>query len=415
MAGSRPIRADQASMRRTNLGLILRHLREHNGQSRAQVAAQTGLSKATMSSLISDLVERGLVTEGELDRGGSVGRPGLALHLDGAHVCGIGLEINVDYLAVTALDLRGRVLVEATRPLDTAALGSAAVVTLVADLILDTTRSLAVRGVHPVSVTVAAPGSIDHDEGRVMFAPNLGWRDLGLLQELTGLLGPSAPPVVLENDATLGAVAEHAQVLATGVHDLVFLAGDVGVGAGIIVEGRVLRGASGFAGEVGHIPLDPTMGECACGRRGCWEMLVGLTAFLRLAADDGDPLLDPAQPLEDRMARVRSRVLAKEPRASAAVEVIGQGLSVGISLLTDIFDPSLVVLGGYFALLGDLLVEPVTQTLRQRALTDSVPRVAASTLGLTSAARGGAHLALDVVFRDPGAVRPPVSAVVLTS
>jgi len=144
-------------------------------------------------------------------------------------------------------------------------------------------------------------------------------------------------------------------------------------------------------------------------------MLVGLTAFLRLAADDGDPLLDPAQPLEDRMARVRSRVLAKEPRASAAVEVIGQGLSVGISLLTDIFDPSLVVLGGYFALLGDLLVEPVTQTLRQRALTDSVPRVAASTLGLTSAARGGAHLALDVVFRDPGAVRPPVSAVVLTS
>ncbi|MDQ2755579.1 MAG: ROK family transcriptional regulator [Actinomycetota bacterium] len=408
-AGASPIRADQASMRRTNTGLILRHLRDHSGQSRARVAAQTGLSKATMSSLISDLVERGLVTEGELDRGGSVGRPGLALHLDGGHVCGIGIEINVDYLSVTALDLRGRVLVEATRPLDTAALSSSAVVDLVADLIVDTTLGLAHRGVHPVSVTVAAPGSIDHAQGRVMFAPNLGWRDLHLVRELTERLGPSAPPVVLENDANLGAVAEHARVLATGVQDLVFLAGDVGVGAGLIVEGRLLRGASGFAGEVGHLPLDPSMSECACGRRGCWEAVVGLAAFLRLAADRGDPLLDPAHRLEDRMAEIRARALAQEPRSSAAVASIAQGLAVGVSLLADVFDPSMVVLGGYFALLGDLLVEPVTRTLRDRALSDSVPTVTASTLGLTSAARGGAHLALDLVFRDPGAVPPPPS------
>lgn len=406
-AGGRPARADQASMRRTNMGLILGHLRDHHGQSRARVAAQTGLSKATMSSLIGDLVDRGLVTEGELERGGSVGRPGLALHLDGRHVCGVGLEVNADFLSLTVLDLTGKALVETTRPLDTVGLTVAQVVDAAAALILETTRDLGGRGVRPVSVTVAAPGSIDHARGEVTFAPNIGWRDVPLARELTRRLGPGAPPVVLENDAKLGAVAEHAAVVSAGVQDLVYLTGDVGVGAGIIVEGRVLRGSSGFAGEVGHIPLDPLLRSCACGRRGCWETMVGLSAFLRLAADPGDGLLDPSRPLEDRVGQVRDRALAGDARSVAAVDAIAAGLVAGASLLTDIFDPSLIVLGGYFALLGDLLVAPVATSLRERALTASVPTVTASTLGLTSAARGGAHLALEVVFRDPGAVAPP--------
>lgn len=403
-------RADQASMRRTNMGLILRHLRDHGGQSRARVASQTGLSKATMSSLIGDLVDRGLVTEGELERGGSVGRPGLALHLDGHHVAGIGLEINVDYLSVTALDLTGQVLVEATRPIDTVVLTVAEVVAAVADLLTTTMKSLKARGVRPVTIAVAAPGSIDPERGRVMFAPNIGWRDVSLVSDLSRRLGRSAPPVVIENDAKLGAVAEHAEVLAAGINDLVYLTGDVGVGGGIIVEGRVLRGASGFAGEVGHIPLDPAMRRCACGRRGCWETMVGLAAFMRLAADPGDPVLDPSRPLEERLGEILLRAEQGDRRTLDALAAIAAGLAAGISLLTDVFDPRLIVLGGYFAFFGEHLLGPIRDILRERALTDSVPEVSASTLGLTSAARGGAHLALETVFRDPGAVDPPRGA-----
>ncbi|MEO9151617.1 MAG: ROK family transcriptional regulator [Lapillicoccus sp.] len=400
-------RADQASMRRSNMGLILRHLRDHGGQSRARVAAQTGLSKATMSSLISDLVERGLVTEGELERGGSVGRPGLALHLDGRHVCGVGLEINVDYVSVTALNLTEQVLVESTRPIDTASLSVDEVVSEVADLLTSTMKSLRGRGIRPVTITVAAPGSIDVARGRVMFAPNVGWRDVPLVADLTRRLGRSAPPVILENDAKLGAVAEHSQVSALGVQDLVFLTGDVGVGAGIIVEGRVLRGASGFAGEVGHIPLDPEMRRCACGRLGCWETMIGLGAFLRLVADAGDPVLDVSRPLEERFAEIHGRADAGDPRTLEALRRIAEGVGMGVSLLTDVFDPRLIVLGGYFAFFAEHLVGPVADQIRRRALTTTVPEVSASRLGLTSAARGGAHLALESVFRDPGAVDPP--------
>lgn len=404
---SRAGRADQASMRRSNMGLILRHLKDNGGQSRARVAAQTGLSKATLSSLIGDLVERGLVTEGELERAGSVGRPGLALHLDGRHVGGIGLEINVDYLSVTALDLVGKVLSASTRPIDAADLTVDEVVVEVADLLGSTMRSLRAKGVRPVTITVAAPGSIDHADGVVKFAPNVGWRDVPLVADLTRRLGRSAPPLLIENDAKLGAVAEHAQVSAAGIHDIVYLTGDVGVGAGIIVEGRVLRGASGFAGEVGHMPLDPQMRRCACGRHGCWETMVGLAAFLRLVADPGDPVLDLSRALEERLEEIHHRADGGDERTLDALGRIAGGVAAGVSLLTDVFDPRLIVLGGYFAFLGGHLVDPVSAEIRRRALTEMVPEVQASTLGLTSAARGGAHLALESVFRDPGAVEPP--------
>jgi len=395
-------RSDQASMRRSNMGLILRHLKDHAGQSRARVAAETGLSKATTSSLIGDLVERGLVTEGELHRAGSVGRPGLALHLDGRHLCGVGLEINVDYLSVTALDLTGTLLLEATRPIDAAALSVEEVLAEVADLLTSTMRSGRARGVRTVAIAIAAPGSIDIDTGEVQFAPNIGWQDVALVSGLVRLLGRTAPPVFLENDAKLGALAEYAGVSHSGIRDLLYVTGDVGVGGGIITDGRLLRGFSGFAGEIGHMPMDPQRHPCACGRTGCWETIVGLAAFLRLVGDPGDPVRDTERPLEDRLADINARADREDQRTLAAIETIAEGLGIGVSLLVDILNPRLVILGGYFAFLADRLVGPLTAVLAERRMSPQAEcAVSASTLGLTSAARGGAHLALETVFRDP--------------
>jgi len=401
-------RSDQASMRRSNMGLLLRHLKDHAGQSRARVAAETGLSKATTSSLIGDLVERGLVTEGELHRAGSVGRPGLALHLDGRHLCGVGLEINVDYLSVNALDLTGTVLHEATRPIDAAALSVDEVLAEVADLLRSTMRSVRGRGVRTVAIAIAAPGSIDVDTGQVQFAPNVGWRDVPLVKGVGRRLGRTAPPILLENDAKLGAVAEYAAVSHSGVRDLLYVTGDVGVGGGIITDGRLLRGFSGFAGEIGHLPLGPQGHPCACGRSGCWETMVGLTAFLRLVADQGDPVRDTGRPLEDRLAEISTRADHGDDRVLAGIDAIAEGLGVGVSLLVDILNPRLVILGGYFAYLAERLVGPVSAHLAARRMSpESECVVTGSTLGLTSAARGAAHLALETVFRDPVNVGRP--------
>ncbi len=389
-------------MRRSNMGLILRHLRDHEGQSRARVAAETGLSKATTSSLIGDLVDRRLVTEGELHRAGSVGRPGLALHLDGRHLCGVGVEINVDYLSVTALDLTREVVLESTRPIDAAGLSVDEVLSEVTGFVQSSLRSLRARGVRPVALVVAAPGSIDIETGTVLFAPNIGWRDVELVKGLRRGLGRGAPPVLLENDAKLGALAEFAEVSHTGVRDLLYITGDVGVGGGIIADGQLVRGFSGFAGEIGHIPLDPQGRACACGRRGCWELLVGLASFLDLVAEPADPVRDTARPLEERLAEIIVRADDGDARVIAAVEAVATGLGVGVSLLADVLNPRQVILGGYFGYLADYLVGPVTAYLTDRLVSpDAACAVSGSTLGLASAARGGAHLALETVFDDP--------------
>lgn len=394
---------DPAAMRRGNLGLVLRQLRDHGGRSRARLAAETGLSKATTSTLVAELASRGLVADGLPERDGGVGRPGLTVALDGRGVCGLGLEVNVDYLSLIAVDLSGEVVRQQTRPIDAARLPVPEVTGHVVRLLSEAIASARADGLQVAGVTLAAPGFVERGSGLVRLAPNLGWRDVPLAEDVARLLGPGAPPVQVENDAKLGGVAEYALAAGSGIEDLLYITGDVGVGGGIMAAGRILRGANGFAGEIGHMPLDPAMRQCACGRRGCWETMVGLAAFLRLAADRGDVVRDPNRPLEDRLRELHRRAAGGDPRTRSALATVGTGLGTGVSILVDVLNPARVVLGGYFAWFGDELVRPVARLVEQRRLntTAEVCRVVESTLGLTSAARGAAHYSLERVFQDP--------------
>lgn len=199
--------SDQAAVRRGNLGRVLRLLRDAGPRSRARIAADTGLNKATVSSLVAELADRGLVAPGDVDRGGAVGRPGQTVHLDGTGVCGIGVELNVDYLAVLVLDLRGEVRFEHRVPLDVPALGAERTLDEVARLV-----RVAVEGTSdatPVGITVAVPGLVRSADGVVTDAPNLGWRGVPVLAGLNARLRPECP-VRVENDANLAAIAEWA-------------------------------------------------------------------------------------------------------------------------------------------------------------------------------------------------------------
>ncbi|WP_460938316.1 ROK family transcriptional regulator [Phycicoccus ginsengisoli] len=404
-------RFDQGQMRRANTALILRHLRAHGGRSRARLATETGLSKATMSSLIGDLVDRGLVREGELERAGSVGRPGLTVSLDGRDVVGVGLEVNVDYVAATAVDLRGTVVHEQLLPLDVPRLEPGAALAAVVDVLAPLLTRLGGSGQVVVAVTIAAPGIIDYERGSVRFAPNLGWRDVVVVDALAGALGPAAPPVRIENDAKLAAVAEYHDLRDQQVEDLLFLTGDVGVGAGIVAGGHLVRGWSGFAGEVGHLPLDPEGRPCTCGRTGCWETAVGLAAFLGLAAPDGDPVHDPTLPLEHRLADLQARAAGGDRRVLAALDTVTERLATGLGILVDVLNPRVIVLGGYFAAFGDHILGPLGDALRARQMDrGSVVELRVSSLGFTSAARGGALDAVEQVFADYLVIPPRAPA-----
>ncbi|MFE0100418.1 ROK family protein [Streptomyces sp. NPDC059009] len=402
MAGP-PRATDRASVRRTNLGLVLRLLRDAGARSRTRIAAETGLPKATITSLVTELVELGLVREGEAERDGSVGRPSRTVELDGRAICGIGVEINVDYVALAALDLRGEVTVERRTALDARGADPGPVLDATAHLIEETVAALRDRGVRTVAVTAAAPGVIERDSGVVSYAPNIGWRDVDVATGLRDRLGLSAPPLRVENDAKLGAVAEYLVASAADIHDLIYVTGETGVGGGIISDGQLLRGSAGFAGEIGHMPLDPAGHPCACGRRGCWETMVGLAALLRRAARDDDPVLDPTVDLEHRLAELRRRADAADPATLAAFDEVAEGLGVGLALLADVLNPRAIVLGGYFAYFADLLTDRVREVLHARVIAPDAGGCALlpSTLGFTAPARGGAYLALDSVYGDP--------------
>ncbi|WP_432476621.1 ROK family protein [Nocardioides sp. GXQ0305] len=399
--------ADQADLRRAHLGLVLRSLRDHGPRSRSRLAAELGLTRASASSLVGDLEELGLVRRGARERG-AVGRPGTSVELVGKRVCGIGAEINVDHVAALAVDLTGTVIAESRRGLDGRTLGPAAVVAELCALLVEILGEVGDQGVAPSGVTVGVAGIVDAHTQVVRLAPNLDWRDqpvAAMLEDQLGAAGVRGLPVVLDNEANLAAIAEIDPV-DPDRSDMVVLFGEVGVGGGVVADGRLLRGRHGWAGELGHMIVDPQGRPCGCGRVGCWESVIGLHALLDAATDPDDPVRDPSLALEHRLDEIADRARRDDTRTLAALQTVGSWLGRGAAGLVNTLDPGVVVLSGYFASLGAWLQPVVEEQLHAGVLAPHAgrTRVVLSTLGPTAAVRGGALVALESVFTDPTAV-----------
>ncbi|HEX6359137.1 ROK family transcriptional regulator [Actinophytocola sp.] len=396
MGQSRP--ADQAGLRRGNLALLVRTLRDHGALSRAQLAVRSGLSKATVSSLVTDLEARGLVYDVGVSAGGQ-GRPGQLVDLRPDSVCGVGLDVHVGHIGVLVTDLGGEVLRQDRTVVDVPALGPERTLDLLAQLLTDTMAGLE----NAIGVTVSVPGLVDTQAGTVPFSPRLRWRDVAVVDGLAARTGLPLDQIVVDNDANLGAMAEFATL---DVADLVYLTGDYGIGSGVIAGGRLVRGAGGFAGEIGHMAMDPLGPYCSCGRRGCWETQVGLGALLHACADPDDPIRDPALDLDQRMRMIRARAEQGDRRTLDALHQIGTALGTGVSYLVNLLNPAVVVLGGYFAALPEWLVEPIRHQVVAHVLAPGAggATVVGSRLGFTAATAGGALASLRRVLEDPTVV-----------
>jgi predicted NBD/HSP70 family sugar kinase len=171
----------------------------------------------------------------------------------------------------------------------------------------------------------------------------------------------------------------------------------------VIAGGRLVRGSIGYAGEVGHMSMDPMGPQCSCGRRGCWETQIGLAALFHALAAPGDPVSDPNRPIEERMAIIRARAERGDKRTLGALHQIGAALGVGVSIVVNVLSPAVVMLGGYFAALPDWLIEPARIEVAARAVVAEAAtvRVVGSALGFTAARTGGALAALSRIYDDP--------------
>jgi len=261
-------------------------------------------------------------------------------------------------------------------------------------------RQLAPSG-NLLGVGVAVVGIVHRSDGVVRLAPNLGWREVPLGQMLTAALGVGVP-VHVANEGDLGVLAEHRRGAATDVDDAVYVSGEVGVGGGILLEGRPLRGAEGYAGEIGHLPMNDDGLSCGCGARGCWETEVGERALLLAAgrpADGGRAEVD----------RVLEDAAAGDERTLAAMRQVGDRLGTGIGAIVNAFNPRVVILGGLFARIYPYVIGPLEQRLGLSTLAASreLVRVVPAALGTDTLLLGAAELAFEPFLTDPAAWLAP--------
>ena len=356
-----------------------------------------------MSSLVAELIDRGLVCETGLVNERRVGRPGMMLTINGSTLVALGLEVNVDYLALAALDLLEREVLTRHVAFDARAAGPEECAKQLKTLLLETVADPLLRDRPLLGVSVAIPALVDVSSGTVTNAPNLGWRNFPLQQRLTELLADTplaGAPVRVDNDANLGAVAEYRGGHLARTMDLVYLTGEVGIGAGVLMNGEPLRGASGFAGEVGHIPLLKDGPACACGQDGCLEALAGLDSILRRAVPD----LVPEGPVrgsvvESLVAETVRRAESGDATAVQALEDAGEWLGRAAATLVNLLNPSAIILGGYFVPLSPWLLPSCREAMAAYSFAPNSGncRIEPSTLGLSAAARGGAMALIDAL------------------
>ncbi|TIC84331.1 ROK family transcriptional regulator [Nocardioides sp. GY 10127] len=392
------------ALRRASTAAVLRALRAEGPGSRAELARRTGLAKATVGAVVADLVQGEVVVEAAAPASGR-GRPSVTVSPGPRGPVGLGLELNVDYVAAVVVDLAGRVTHAETRPVDTAPAGADGLETLL-DLVGVVGADLAARGVPVVGAVLALPGLVAADGRTPTWVPHVPVPAEGpadaVEARLAALLGPCR--VVLENDANCAAWAEYRHGAARGSRDVLYLTGTVGIGAGLLADGRLLRGGHGLAGEAGHVPLGVPGERCRCGQTGCWETGIGLRAML---AAVGVEATTGATPVEVAAAVVRRA--ETDATVVEGLRVVGHRLGTGLAALTSLLDPSLVVLGGYFGVLGELLLGPAREALEAGmpgagSSGDAVPvvlprpRLVPGELGITGAATGAAERALDGVL-----------------
>ncbi|WP_017537753.1 ROK family transcriptional regulator [Nocardiopsis halophila] len=386
--------ATKHTIRAANLGLILRTLRTHAPCSRARLATASGLTKSTVSSLVDELTAAGLITEHGPHHTPTAGRPALMLGPDPARRAVLGLEVNADYLAASALDPTGGQLLTLHTDHDTRTATPQATAQAAADLITRALNHPALAHRTLLGTGIAIPGLIDPATHTVLTSPPLGWTHTPFTDLLPPPPAPTGPHIT-GNDATLAALAEHRFGHLAHTPDLVYLTGEVGLGAGILTGGTPLTGTRGHAGEIGHVTLEPDGPHCACGRRGCLEALAGIDAILHAAGTAPDPHTPTNTALTHAVATTADNARNGDPRALTALTRAGHRLGQGCAILANLLDPAAIILGGYYTDLAPWLLPPARRTARTHMHAPPPgDLIHPSTLGLTAAAKGGAAAVL---------------------
>jgi predicted NBD/HSP70 family sugar kinase/biotin operon repressor len=345
--------------RERNRSRVLVALREAGAASRAELARRTGLSRTTVASIVADLEQEGTLIERENGSGATPrgGRPPRLLSFGRSAGAVIGIDFGKRHLRVAAADLSHTILAEAERPMRTDESAEGGLETAV-ELVDEVLGEAGVARSDVIGAGLGLPGPIDMRSGRVGSSSILpGWVGVRAAEALSSRLGL---PVEVDNDANLGALAELHWGAAAGRRNAAYLKVSTGIGAGLIVDGRLFHGAAGMAGEIGHTIIQEQGPVCRCGKRGCLETLAGAAALVELLHGTHGPELTTQQLLE--------AAAAGDSGARRVLADAGRHIGTAVATLCDLLNPELIVVGGELSAAGEVLLDPLREQVHRHAI-----------------------------------------------
>lgn len=384
--------ATNQNLRAHNLSLALRHILANPGAiNRAGIAAQTGISRATMSRLVDELIATGLVEESDdkLSTGGR-GRPTSVLSPASGTVIALGLQVNISVLGAYLVDLSGNVLARETLEGDFSGSDPQATLRKLARMGRRVLREGREEGTTFLGSALALPGLVSGDT--LVTAPNLGWKNIPF-DELTHPLH-DLHVTLIANEADLAAfaVAHPRPGVPEGPASFIYVSGEVGIGGGLVINHQPLSGAHGWSGEIGHICVEPQGNVCSCGARGCLETIAGLKALCRAAG------------LEDESsARELTQLAGHSAKAQDALANAGHALGQALAGVVNTVDISQVYLGGLVAETAPYLLPTLHEELETRVLQAPwyAPAIDILPSSEDLSLRGGAFQILERILDDP--------------
>ncbi|PWH16724.1 MAG: hypothetical protein DDG60_03600 [Anaerolineae bacterium] len=409
--GSNIVNVKAHNMQAVLLSLLAADANQDQPLSRIQLAQKTNLSNTTITNLVAELIEQGMVSEDRPSRTADgeeqnrpVGRPrtGLRLVPNARYV--VGIHIGVGLYRVALMNLRAEMLCSEMVNVDIQT-SAEQVLERIGHSTLEMLAQCAVKRERVLGIGVGASGLVDVQNGVNLFAPNLNWHNIPIRDMLQSRVGL---PVVVENNVRAMALGEAYFGQGREAQSLAFVYGRVGVGAGLVVGHELFRGSSTGAGEIGHMILAPEQGEaCRCGNRGCLETLVAEPVLLHkahqaAAANPAGLLADLLKQPDETPPIERLFQAARLGDADALhiVESAARWLGIALANLVNIFNPELIILGGMFAQGRDLILPVARHTLRQAAFARLGEKVRLETtrFGWRAGVTGAAALALLTFF-----------------
>jgi glucokinase-like ROK family protein len=360
----------QSDLRQGNLTTIMQLLQQQTLLTRSNLARITRLNRATITRLVADLSASGFVRENGLENTGP-GRPSIPLEINPEAGYVIGAEIATDFVEVILTDFAQQILWRDKRSFPQRATADEVLPILLA--VLCAAMENIPNPQRPLyGISIGVQGLVDTATNTLLFAPNLGWRDVKLGEWLSPHFGA---PIFVDNVASLSALGESYFGAATGSPYVLYISTQYGIGGRLIMNNIVLRGASGVAGEIGHMTIDVNGKQCTCGKRGCWETVASQKAALDLARERlkaHTPSILP-QMMNGQLDNLSIRVLVdaanqNDDLARTVLVTTGQNLGIGIANLINALNPQRIIIGGELTIAQQYLLPQIAEVVQQQAL-----------------------------------------------